>query len=199
MFDENVASPSFVDVLASFSFVLILFLAVTVVLVSGVIQEHAMRGYLEGVSRGLGESGISNVIEGHKIRISLRDRVTFPINGSTRDANGRAHLRKIGEEVWRHQGFSRLVVQGHADRLPVKNDAFGNWKLSVERALEVLRFLYLCEDCGFDRDAIRTKLILAGEGDLDSAALGGKERASGRPLDRRVDLVLDFEDRGRVR
>ena len=112
---------------------------------------------------------------------------------STLDEAGKRYLREIGGRVT-HQGLRRVIVEGHADKTEVKHDEFGNWRYSVERALTVLRFLYLCDDCGFDKNDLRSKLVLRGEGDLDAHTLAAPERLVGRPDDRRVDIVLDFGD-----
>ena len=192
MSEEGVAWPCYVDFLSTFVFVLMLFLASTVYIVSGAIDQTLKQKRMTAISDEMKRHGILNAIEGTRIRITLIDKVTFPLNKSTLGETGKRNLREYGALAADPQ-FKRVVVEGHADKIEVKGDEFGNWKLSVERALAVLQFLYLCDDCGFDKNQLRSKLVLRGEGDLGAKELRADERLVGRAGDRRVDIVLDTE------
>jgi flagellar motor protein MotB len=192
MADEDVAWPSYVDFLSAFVFVLMLFLASTVYIVSGAIDEASRRERVVVLSDGLTGLGIKNVVEETKLRIPLSNKVTFALNNATLNETAKQYLREVGKQA-ADSRFRRVIVEGYADKIPVKGDEFGNWRLSVDRSLAVLRFLYVCDGCGFDRTLLRSKLVLRGEGDLDAQALTAGERGRGRPEDRRVDVVLDTE------
>jgi flagellar motor protein MotB len=192
MADEDVAWPSYVDFLSAFVFVLMLFLASTVYIVSGAIDEASKREHVAGLSDDLIRLGIQNVVEGTKLRIPLSNKVIFALNNATLNETAKQYLRVVGRQA-ADPRFRRVIVEGYADKIPVKGDEFGNWRLSVARSLAVLRFLYVCDGCTFDRQLLRSKLVLRGEGDLDAQVLTPGQRGTGRPEDRRVDVVLDTE------
>jgi flagellar motor protein MotB len=192
--DENIGWPSYVDFLATFLFILLLFVTWSLSLIAGAEREERIRTALKPIQRAFINKGFESVIEGHKLRIPLRDKVVFAINKSDLDDNARNHLRMAGSLIAAHPEIRRIVVMGYADRTPPKHDQFFNWHISVDRSQEVLKFLYLCKDCGYKPEEIRPKLVLRGDGDLDSRLLTGGEKASGVAGDRRVDIVLDLGD-----
>jgi flagellar motor protein MotB len=191
--DENVAWPSYVDFLACFAFVLIFFVTWSVNLIAGVEREQAVHADLERMQAQFNHVGFEALIEGKKLRIPLRNKVIFVLNRADLDDSAKAHLREVGRMIAENPGIRRIIIMGYADRVHA-SDEFFNWKISVDRAETVLKFLYLCTDCGYKPDEIRPKLVLNGEGDLDSRHLGRTEELTGEPGDRRVDIVLDRGD-----
>ena len=191
--DENVGWPSYVDFLSTFIFLLILFIGSLVFQVSGVMAQEKMKRELGRVAR---EIKVPNYIRQNKIFIPLADQVKFESNSAVLDALAQDRLRMVGRQI--AQACSdpqvyckRVVVEGHADRVPVKSDPrFGNWKLSANRALNVLQFFYGCNDCGYGEE-IRSRLTLSGEGDL-----GARQSFAGNSQDRRVDVILEFGQAG---
>jgi flagellar motor protein MotB len=192
--DENIGWPSYVDFLATFLFILILFVTWSLSLIAGAEREEQIQKTLEPITAEFINQGFEPVIEGHKIRIPLRDKVVFAMNKSNLDDNARNHLRLAGSLIAAHPEIRRVIVMGYADRTAPKHDQFFNWHISVDRSQEVLKFLYLCNDCGYKPEEIRPKLVLRGDGDLDSQLLSGGEKESGVAGDRRVDIVLDLGD-----
>jgi flagellar motor protein MotB len=194
LIDENVAWPSYVDFLAGFAFVLILFVTWSTNLIAGEEHERTLRAGLEKVKDRFDRAGFEAVIEGHKVRIPLRNKVVFRLNQADLDDNARTHLREAGRLIATTPGVRRIVVMGYADNVKPKHDQFFNWRVSVGRAEEVLKFLYLCTDCGYKPEEIRPKLVLQGTGDVDSRQLAAMEGQIGEAGDRRVDIVLDRGD-----
>jgi flagellar motor protein MotB len=96
------------------------------------------------------------------------------------------YLQNIASILAKAPGSKRIIVLGFADRTLFKDDPFGNWRLSAERALNVLRFFYNCHDCGYG-DEIRDQLTLTGEGDI-----GASQTNITNAEDRRVDIIIDF-------
>jgi chemotaxis protein MotB len=190
--DENVGWPSYVDFLASFIFLLILFIGSLVFQVSGVIEQRKKTQTLKHISELMGKAGIANSVRQNKILIPLDQQVTFPSNSSMIDSSARDHLRNVGLQIAKacsdpQVRCRRILVEGHADNVPVKNDPeFGNWKLSANRALEVLRFFYRCRNCGYGEE-VPARLALSGQGAVDA-----KNSTSGNVSDRRVDVILDY-------
>jgi flagellar motor protein MotB len=192
--DENIGWPSYVDFLASFAFVLILFVTWSVNLIAGVERERVIRADLERMQGDFNSAGFEAVIEGTKLRIPLGNKVVFVLSKADLDDIAKTHLREAGRMIAANPDVRRIVVMGYADKVRPTRDEFFNWKVSVDRAEAVLRFLYLCTDCGYRPEDVRPKLVLHGEGDLDSRQLGVAEQLTGEPSDRRVDIVLDRSD-----
>jgi flagellar motor protein MotB len=182
--DENVAWPSYVDFLSTFVFILILFVGCLVFFISDVQQRADRQKRLQNISKQLNEEGIANVVDGERIILSLRGEVQFERNSSELDTMGKDYLKKAGYRIAKLPPAERIVVQGFADTDKCKNDEFCNWQYSVNRAIEVLKFLYKCDDCGYGPE-IKRKLVLAGNGDLSAAKIATS-------ADRRVDVVLDY-------
>jgi flagellar motor protein MotB len=189
--DEHAGWPSYVDFLASFAFVLIIFIACLTYIVSGAAEQRRRAEQMQAMSREFAEAGIENEIEGLSLRISLKDKVSFETSRSDLRPSDAAYLREAGRKIAGHPECRRVVVQGFADSVPFRGDPFGNWDLSTKRALTVLRFFYLCEDCGYGDD-IRDKLVLAGDGSQSAEKV-----ATGSAQDRRVDVVLDCSSESR--
>jgi len=191
--DENVGWPSYVDFLSTFIFLLILFIGSLVFQVSGVMAQEKMKRELRRVAGGI---KVSNYVRQNKIFIPLADQVRFESNSAVLDALAQERLRKVGQQIAKACSdpqvyCKRVVVEGHADHVPVKSDPqFGNWKLSANRALNVLQFFYGCNDCGYGEE-IRSRLTLSGEGDI-----GARRSFAGSSGDRRVDVILEFGQAG---
>jgi flagellar motor protein MotB len=183
--DESVGWPSYVDFLSTFSFVLFIFIGSLLFLMHSGIGDKAFEAKLSSYVAKLQKEGIEAKVEGRKIRFDLRNHVAFATRQATLTSQHEEYLRKIAHELQAGldtAGPCKIVVLGKADAVKYANDPFGNWDLSARRALAVLRFLYNCTDCGYGQD-MQKRLVLLGEGDVDSS------RASGD--DRRVDLVID--------
>jgi flagellar motor protein MotB len=183
--DESVGWPSYVDFLSTFSFVLFIFIGSLLFLMHGQIGERAFASKVNDYVTRLRKEGIEVTVEGRKIRFDLRRQVAFGTRQATLTSEHEAYLRKVAHELQPGldtAGQCKVVVLGKADAKKYPNDPFGNWDLSARRALAVLRFLYNCTDCGYGAD-MQKRLVLLGEGDVDSAGASSD--------DRRVDLVID--------
>lgn len=192
--DESIGWPSYVDFLATFAFVLILFVTWSINLIAGVEREREIHAELQGMQGDFQQAGFEAVIEGAKLRIPLKKKVIFGLSESVLDEKSQANLREAGKKIAAYPQVRRIIVMGYADKVKPRRDEFFNWRISVDRAEAVLQFLYMCDDCGYKREDIRPKLVLHGAGDLDSRQLGTTELLTGEEGDRRVDIVLDRED-----
>ena len=197
--DENIGWPSYVDFMTSFAFVLIMFVAWSVNLIAGVEREQAIHESLERIQRKFAKAGFEAVIEGHKLKIPLTNKIVFVLNKADLDEDSKKHLQEAGrliaDELAIEHNVNWIIVKGYSDKVKAKNDEFFNWTLSVNRAEAVLKFLYSCTDCNYKPEDIRPKLVLYGAGDLESTALKGVDQSKGVAGDRRVDIILD-EDHG---
>lgn len=189
--DESVGWPSYVDFLSTFIFLLILFIGSLVFQVSGVIEQRTKTRRLKEISSMMGSSGVPNSVLQNKIFIPLERQVNFAPGKAILDEPAKEHLRLVALQITQacsdqHIRCRRIIVEGHADRTPFKNNPFGNWELSAYRAVQVLQFFYNCTTCGFE-PKIRTLLVLSGQGDVDATG-----SIKGDAADRRVDVILDY-------
>jgi hypothetical protein len=67
---------------------------------------------------------------------------------------------------------------------PLECPVLCDFVLSARRATQVLQFFHDCQDCDYDREAVRPRLVLSG--------LGNKSDSGADPGERRVDVVLDY-------
>jgi flagellar motor protein MotB len=187
--DEDVIWPSYVDFMATFAFLLFIFIGSLVVLMYGQLGDQLFKRKTEQLVIELQRQGIEVQVHGKTLLFNLTKKVDF--------GNGKAellpahidYLKKLAVNLDRSLKIAgtecNLVVLGKADRTPFVSDPFGNWNLSAQRALVVLKYLYNCQDCNID-DELRAKLVLLGEGNVSAQSVA-------RADDRRVDLVVDCE------
>jgi flagellar motor protein MotB len=184
--DEGVGWPSYVDFLSTFVFVLFIFIGSLLYILSGDIQQKSFERRIQNYVTKLNAAGIANVVEGKTIKLPLKGKVDFGTNSANLKPQHEKYLREIGEYLKQAPGSKRIVIMGHADRQPFPNDPFGNWRLSSQRALRVLDFLYSCNDCGYGPE-VREQLTLTGEGNINADS-----EQRNNPEDRRVDVIIDF-------
>ena len=185
--EENVGWPGYVDFLSTFTFVLIIFIGSLLYLLSGGIGKHIIDGFIAPVQRGLTGEGVVAVREGDKLVIPMIGKqVQYKTNEWELSFERKQFLKQIGH-YFSAKGIQRIIVDGRADSQACE-DPFCNWEYSVKRSREVLKFLYLCEDCGYGKadTIVRRLLVLSGQGDVGTSSGAVDAR------DRRVDIVLDF-------
>jgi flagellar motor protein MotB len=183
--DESVAWPSYVDFLATFSFVLFIFIGSLLYLMYGQLGNRLFAAKVAKYVTHLKQQGIEVSVEGQKIKYDLRRYVDFEPNSAELTTKHKEYLQRVARVLpdgLQAAGDCKIVVLGKADAAKFKDDPFGNWNLSAKRALAVLRFLYNCPNCGYGPE-MRGKLVLLGEGDVESKGASAD--------DRRVDLVID--------
>jgi flagellar motor protein MotB len=183
--DESVGWPSYVDFFATFSFVLFIFIGSLLYLMYGQLGDRLFAAKVAKYVTHLKQQGIEVSVEGQKIKYDLRRHVDFDQNSAELTPRHKEYLRRVARVLpdgLQAAGVCKIVVLGKADAAKFKDDPFGNWNLSARRALAVLQFLYNCPDCGYGPE-MRRKLVLLGEGDVESTSPNAD--------DRRVDLVID--------
>jgi flagellar motor protein MotB len=185
--NDSVVWPSYVDFLSAFIFILLLLVAILLTLASGNFEQRSFEVNTRSLRTDLDRDKIHYVVEGYKYVISLEGQVTFVTGTAVLDQKDEKALQGIANSyIAKYEPrIHRIIIEGHADRQPA-HDPFGNWQLSADRAVAVLRFLYLCDSCGYG-SGVRKKLTLSGQGELDASSL-----KTDNPNDRRVDIILDF-------
>jgi flagellar motor protein MotB len=185
--DETIAWPSYVDFLSTFAFVLLLFMGGLSYLLTGALASRQFKRQIAYYRNKLKHAGISSWIEGRQLHINMENQLSFVSGKANIEPKYIPALRTVGHLIAEAPGPPRrIVVAGYADRQPFAGDPFGNWNLSARRAEAVVKFFYLCQDCGYKTD-IRSKLVLIGEGDTSA-----DQEVKNNALDRRVDVILDY-------
>jgi len=81
------------------------------------------------------------------------------------------------------QTNSDLRIEGHTDNIPIHNSRFrSNWDLSTSRATAKVRLLI--QQYGFNPER------LAASGYAEYRPIAGNDNATGRAMNRRVDVVV---------
>jgi flagellar motor protein MotB len=183
--DEHIGWPSYVDFLSTFVFVLIVFIGSLMYLLSGDIHQRVIEQRMRSVIAGLAGTGVAFHRDGDKLVFPLKSKVEFETGHVEIQPKQQRYLRDVAKNFV-NPAIRRIVILGFADSQACRNDPFCNWDLSARRAQEVLKYFYLCLDCGFDPEVIRKKLTMTGEGNITSVKASGE--------DRRVDIILEFDD-----
>jgi hypothetical protein len=75
--EENVGWPSYVDFLATFCFILMLFISSTVYLIADVEKRELIAQRVEGLGKDLAAQGFHPSAEGNVLRVPLSGKVEF--------------------------------------------------------------------------------------------------------------------------
>ena len=113
--------------------------------------------------------------------LRVEDSILFGSGESNLDSKAYSVLRDVADLVrpWPMD----LRVEGHTDNVPVQGSEMGNWELSAQRALSVLRFMAEEELLPLDR------LSAVGYGAQHPVVPNDSEEH--RAMNRRVDFVLE--------
>lgn len=117
------------------------------------------------------------------IILRLNDSVLFGPGQSTLATKSLPILRNVADLI--RPLPMDLRIEGHTDDIPLKNSQFGNWDLSVDRSVSVLRFYTHSDLLPLDR------MAAVGYG-KDRPIVVNSDEAS-RAKNRRVDFVLKLQ------
>ncbi len=115
------------------------------------------------------------------IVVSLREAGFFPSGSASLRPQAEATLAQFVKVIAPYH--VRIRIEGHTDNIPIHNSRFdSNWDLSTARATEIIKLFISKYDIAPDR------LSAAGYGEYYPVA--SNDTASGRAMNRRVDLVI---------
>ena len=121
------------------------------------------------------------------IVIQLRDSVLFETSSSSLRADSKEILRKISSLLGNLS--NSIIVEGHTDNRPINTSEFpSNWELSVDRAVNVVRFFV--EDIGLNP----ARFTAAGYGEFQPIAPNNS--AENMAKNRRVNILIMAIDEG---
>ncbi len=120
------------------------------------------------------------------IVLRINDSLLFSPGQSKVDPKSYPVLRNIAEIV--RPLPMDVRIEGHTDDVPRQDSQFGNWDLSVERSVSVLRYFSQSDLLSLDR------MAAVGYGKDRPIASNATEQS--RALNRRVDFVLKLQSVG---
>ncbi len=133
-------------------------------------------------AEGLGERlHATRVSKG--VRLELRDNILFGPASADLTDEGRKVLDELARVFKGHKGV--IAVEGHTDNVPISTPQYpSNWELSSGRATRVARYLI---GKGLSPDQLKAV------GYADTRPIAPNDTAEGRARNRRVTLVVQFE------
>lgn len=135
----------------------------------------------------LSGSGIDVEARENNLIMILPNRITFDSGSATLNANGREVLKRVGTLLKGRFSSNFISIEGHTDNEPIKKSDFKtNWRLSSERALNVLHFLE--GECGIPSSRLR----VMGYG--EQCPLVPNTTEEGKKKNRRVEIVILRKD-----
>jgi len=138
------------------------------------------RSRLEGALRG---SGATVDVRDGQLVVTLPTTIAFASGSATLTTSGESALAKVSRLLKENYGGRTVSIEGHTDDEPVKRSKYGtNWRLSVERAMAVQR--YLEEKCSVPPQRLR----VVGYGPYRPVT--ANTTASAKQKNRRVELVI---------
>lgn len=115
------------------------------------------------------------------ITIHILDEILFPSGKAELNKDPKVFLSKIASIL--NDISNDIRIEGHTDNIPINTPGFpSNWHLSVSRALNTAYYLIDSENL----DAERVSIV----GYSEYKPIASNRTASGRALNRRVDIVI---------
>jgi len=202
--------PTFSDLGISIIFILILYLIlqqITFYLTDAYklqkIAQYQIE-FIKELKNDLGKDSviISNVKNDNKNQIiSFKETFLFD-NGKSefKSPASKDFIIKIGrviEKFAKMGKLERLIVEGHTDSTPINFDEFGNWNLSANRAVTVVRIL---DEINI-REAFRQggekkpsrALSISGYSQYDYKSKPESETLEDKEASRRIQFFLEYK------
>ncbi len=146
--------------------------------------EAAEAAFSDALSGRITSRAVSVERDEAQVRIRLYSDDLFQTATTLLSDAGLRSLQTVDEVLAEHLPRS-ITVEGHTDNVPVRNMPYpDNWELGAARASEVVRWL-----AGQPR---RDASLFAATSHAYHRPVGDNREASGRRLNRRVEIVLDY-------
>ncbi len=140
----------------------------------------------------LATTGLSERLQARKVdqavQLEVNDNILFAAGSVALKSEGKRLLDDL-EQLF-NKNEASITIAGHTDNRPISSVRFpSNWELSSGRATRVARYLI---DRGYDPGRLRAL------GYADTRPLASNETAAGRARNRRVSLVVRFNEPGNI-
>ncbi|MCB0328703.1 MAG: OmpA family protein [Bdellovibrionales bacterium] len=127
--------------------------------------------------------------EGNKVIIRVAEEASFPPGSAESYSQFEGVIQKISDVVKDSPGD--VVVEGHTDNIPISSTRFrSNWDLSATRAATVVEGLIAGTGLPVERFQVR--------GMADTRPLDSNLTPKGRAKNRRVEVVLEYDEKDLV-
>ena len=142
------------------------------------LEKLALEEKLKQDLEGLIAAGLVDLDDGV---VAIRGNLLFKTGSAEVSKDGRRLLEKAAPAISAWAAGGAVMVSGHTDDVPIRNDEFGsNWELSTARATNVVATL---ETSGVSAG----NLVAAGFGEHQPVA--DNSDAAGRAMNRRVEIA----------
>ena len=142
------------------------------------LEKLALEEKLKQDLEGLIATGLVDLDDGV---VAIRGNLLFKTGSAEVSKDGQRLLQKAAPAIGAWAAGGAVMVSGHTDDVPIRNDEFGsNWELSTARATNVVATL---EIAGVSAG----HMVAAGFGEHQPVADNGD--ASGRAMNRRVEIA----------
>lgn len=153
------------------------------------MQSQMMKESMESMERYVFEMQIEN-----GVGIEMREGgMTLRLNSALLFESGQARLKPIVYPILENMALMiqmmhcKVRVEGHTDSQPIHNGRYrSNWELGFHRAMSVVE--YLVEDTGVSPTLVTAQSM------AHHQPLLPNDNAKNRAKNRRVEILLDFDD-----
>lgn len=147
-------------------------------------RENEIRAFKEAIANALqpyrGSDLTITDVDG-KIYVTMGNGMLFKSGSSKLSGDGIKAINDLGNVLAENTNVD-ILIEGHTDDRPFKNNNRNNWDLSVERATAVVEILTK------NKNIDPKKLTAAGKGEQEPIADNGTKE--GREKNRRIEIII---------
>lgn len=150
-----------------------------------------LRGHLDGeIAKSRLHDHVRTAFSRSGLEIQFSEKLLFESGTNRVGSVGVETLAKLSDILAKMPADFNLVVEGHSDSLPIRNQQFeSNWSLSALRAVTVIHELL---KHGINKESVSLRAFAdtrPASRDID-AGLGETEDEKWRAMDRRVTILV---------
>ncbi len=147
-------------------------------------RMQAIKDKINAALADMQSKGVEVYYDKGYVFVSLASDLLFKSGSAKLDSNGKKALASVADVLNSYPNM-KLVVLGNTDSVQYKKGGTGNWNLSTERAVNVVKIFR--DDYQVDP----ARMTAAGKGKYAPVADNGTPE--GRAKNRRIDLILNPE------
>jgi len=185
--------PAFTDVLMIVTLVLIFYLFVQATIIGQTLasvqrRQVELRGAVEKALPAALRARMTISEDGSIQRYTFSDRILFDNGQADLKPSGMEVLEALGRVFKSHEkAVSRIEIEGHTDKNPVRGRFPSNWELSSARATSVVRFFQ--DQCGLDPK------LLSATGLAENHPVDPRDNEEALARNRRIEVVVIYSVR----